>query len=192
MLLITDLPPEIRNTINELVLANDSKDGLLVRHRHYFELSETRRALTQTCRQMRTESLPVYYFMNTFQLSSLRDLTDWLAVVGKNCQYLRSLHFPDGVMEGRPWKTIPPSPALNLVDFSMRISSNDALTALATKENVKEEMEDIVFKAIKGSRRVMRRFGSYDLVLTGRMSHCLHCAEGTCRFCLRQRCCYRR
>lgn len=74
----------------------------------------------------------------------------------------------------------------------MRLSSIDDRTYLNTGEDVKDEMEEIAFKAVKESRQIMAGFGSYDVVVTGRISHCGHCAKGACPFCMKQRCCFRK
>lgn len=114
MLLITDLPPEIRNIICEMVLADDS--SILVRRKHCLEFRQSgRRALTQASHQIRIESLPIYYSTNVFQLAAIKDFTRWLSVIGESCQYLRRLQFMDGMIEGLSWKRPSPTPRINLV-----------------------------------------------------------------------------
>lgn len=114
MLLITDLPPEIRNIIYEIVVADDRP--ILVRRRHCLELGQSGRcALTQASHQIRVESLPIYYSTNIFELAAIRDFKRWLSVVGDSCQYLRRLQFMDGMIEGLSWKMTSPTPRINLV-----------------------------------------------------------------------------
>jgi hypothetical protein len=56
---LLSLPGELRNNIYELCLAKST----------YIYAERATPALTATCRQIRQESLPIYYGLNTFRFS---------------------------------------------------------------------------------------------------------------------------
>lgn len=92
------LPPEIRNTIYDLVLV-DKDVPLQVRHKHYFDRGMTTHALTQVSRSVRADCLQMYYSANTFKFHSLLDLEMFLGTAGNDGRFLRKIELDEGVIE---------------------------------------------------------------------------------------------
>lgn len=92
------LPPEIRNTIYDLVLV-DNDVPLQVRHKHYFDRGMTVHALTQVSRSIRAETLQMYYSANTFRFHSLLDLEMFLGTAGDDSRFLKKIELDEGVIE---------------------------------------------------------------------------------------------
>ncbi|KAK4547558.1 hypothetical protein LTR36_000515 [Oleoguttula mirabilis] len=109
------LSPELRNMIYELVVDDDHEIDIT---------SEQQPALTRACRETRTESLAMYYALNTFcyettsnDNAALDALAQWLRRTGhRNCSNIRWLHVSIGVENGfmirdprldtDPWTTL--------------------------------------------------------------------------------------
>ncbi|KAK5721799.1 hypothetical protein LTR15_006391 [Elasticomyces elasticus] len=83
------LPPEIRNTIYELSIPDGGDRTLPSPCGCHVHDGETTRepAITKVCRQIRTESLPIYYDYNHLQLHTLRyDCSAFIA----HCERIRT------------------------------------------------------------------------------------------------------
>ncbi|KAE9964502.1 hypothetical protein EG328_010410 [Venturia inaequalis] len=109
-----DLPPEIRNTIYDIALADrkeqryefhvckpDANSGTSYEKQvSYNKIAP--RALTQTCRQIRNETIVQFYRANTFHISIFH-FNQWLDVVGPYAAHIRRLKVGLACPCYRPW-----------------------------------------------------------------------------------------
>ncbi|KAF2437164.1 hypothetical protein EJ08DRAFT_691466 [Tothia fuscella] len=90
--LFLDLPPEIRNLIYDFSAPSRDRVPLGLRNTQFPQLPEDCSrpdcfALTQVCRQVREEFLPLYYFRTGFQIK-LKDMKAFHQFYGKNAKKL--------------------------------------------------------------------------------------------------------
>lgn len=184
-----DLPPEIRNHIYEYALTFSGP--LQIRHRHIYDINMNDRALMQTCQLQRTEALGIYYGSNTFVLSSLRYLGDWLLMLGSNVKHLDDLVLTDGVLEGYS------TPAFALAG-TMRVQVKLALAGgQVVVSGVDGHVDDTMLEAAKkylgpAAKWLGRKNEGHVLTVKGTLAHCFHCLEGTCQTCKNMKDCCKR
>lgn len=96
---LLDLPEELRDEIFSHILLKPQNTITMLSNSHCFrsEVSAAQPTISQVCKQLRMETLPVFYGSNRFlaELGEAEDLEtarNWLATIGdSNVRYLRHL-----------------------------------------------------------------------------------------------------
>lgn len=144
--LLRKLSPELRSMIYELVLVSSETVEL--------GTQEQQPGLTQTCREIRTECLSMFYARNTFRFltktggnDGLDPIATWLDRIGRtNCLSLRSLHIAIAVRDGcmMPHPREKNNPWQSLVLQMKTCGCSKAITlAVAVHESVKPSEEEL-------------------------------------------------
>lgn len=90
--LLTKLPPELRNRIYAYLLEHDEPLVVTTPWLDNLMTAVMVPAISQTSRQLRADTLSLFYSSNTFtayiENFNLRPLIDWLHVVDPNCRHV--------------------------------------------------------------------------------------------------------
>ncbi|KAI0164153.1 hypothetical protein GGR57DRAFT_452580 [Xylariaceae sp. FL1272] len=90
-LLLSMLPPEIRNNIYELVVQSEWGNSTTSDSGSYFVLDRPLPALFRTNKQIRSEALDIFLLKNHFHVYTARVGLKWLDILGKDVGRFRFL-----------------------------------------------------------------------------------------------------
>ena len=110
-------------------------------------------------------------------------------MVGSQCQNLRHENLLERVVEDLHWAMASEERVLQLVHFSIRVAKGVPADFTAERD-IGDTVRDLACKTMKPIEDIMGQFGSYNLVITGCISHCGHCMHDGClRCCCKKGCC---
>ena len=183
------LPAEVRNQICEYVLTLDQP--LERRHCPGVSVQHTHRALLQTCRQTRTETLQVYLGNNTFVLSSVWDLGDWLDTLGHHSTYISRVILKLGVLEGSLYDVVAAeTPTVHPIPIEFLLTRGRVLLGAVGGQIQDDTVLNDVLEALKPAATYLGGLDpEHQLSIAASLAHCKHCAMGMCKTCGRRRQC---